>query len=147
MAANDLRPAGVTTAFWLLVFGAVLLMGGGLMAATVSVDAVRQAAPPTVSDDAIRDYALLHRGAGILFALAGAALVFFASRIRMPDPRSRRATVTLGLTIVVLVAVAAVFAGTHVLALLSLLPIVVGTLLLGRPASVDWFMGRTDADV
>lgn len=147
MTAPQPRPGAVTAAFWLLVVGGVLLVVGGLLAATVSFDTLRQAAGPSVSDQSIRDYLRLYRGAGILFALAGAALVFFASRIRMPDPRSRRATVTLGLTIVVLVAVAAVFAGTHVLALLSLLPIVVGTLLLGRPASVDWFMGRTDADV
>ena len=147
MTAPQPRPGAVTAAFWLLVVGGVLLVVGGLLAATVSFDTLRQAAGPSVSDQSLRDYLRLYRGAGILFALAGAALVFFASRIRMPDPRSRRATVTLGLTIVVLVAVAAVFAGTHVLALLSLLPIVVGTLLLGRPASVDWFMGRTDADV
>ena len=147
MTAPQPRPGAVTAAFWLLVVGGVLLVVGGLLAATVSFDTLRQAAGPSVSDQSIRDYLRLYRGAGILFALAGAALVFFASRIRTPDPRSRRATVTLGLTIVVLVAVAAVFAGTHVLALLSLLPVVVGTLLLGRPAAVDWFMGRTDVDV
>lgn len=147
MTAPQPRPGAVTAAFWLLVVGGVLLVVGGLLAATVSFDTLRQAAGPSVSDQSIRDYLRLYRGAGILFALAGAALVFFASRIRMPDPRSRRAAVTLGLTIVVLVAVAAVFAGTHVLALLSLLPIVVGTLLLGRPGAVDWFMGRTDVDV
>ena len=147
MTAPQLRPGSVTAAFWLLVAGGVLLVVGGLLAATVSFDTLRQAAGPSVSDQSIRDYLRLYRGAGIIFALAGAALVFFAGRIRTPDPRSRRATVALGLTIVVLVAVAAVFAGTHVLALLSLLPIVVGTLLLGRPAAVDWFTGRTDADV
>lgn len=142
MAANDLRPAGVTTAFWVLVFGAVLLMGGGLMAATVSVDAVRQAAPPTVSDDAIRDYAMLHRGAGILFCLAAAALTGFAVRARDGDPRFRRATIALALAIIVIVAVAAVFAGTHILALLSLLPIIVGMLMLGRPALQGWYAGE-----
>ena len=142
MAANDLRPAGVTTAFWLLVFGAALLMGGGLMAATVSVDAVRQAAPPTASDDAIRDYAMLHRGAGILFGLAAAALTGFAVRARDGDPRFRRATIALALAIIVIVAVAAVFAGTHILALLSLLPIIVGTLMLGRPALQGWYSGE-----
>jgi hypothetical protein len=49
---------------------------------------------------------------------------------------------TLGLTIVVLVGLAAVFAGTHILALLSLLPIVVGTLLLNRPNVVEWYAGE-----
>lgn len=147
MTAPQSRPGAVTAAFWLLVVGGVLLVVGGLLAAAVSFDTLRQAAGASVSDQSIRDYLRLYRGAGILFALAGAAMVFFAARVRTPDPRSRRATVTLGLTIVVLVAVAAVFSGTHVLALLSLIPIIVGTLLLGRPASVDWFTGRTDIDV
>ena len=139
MAANDPLPRGVNTAFWLLVVGAVMLMLGGLMAATVSVDALRQAAPATVSDEAVRDYARLYRGAGILFCVAAAALTAFAVRARARDPRSRRATVALALAIVVVVALAAVFAGTHILALLSLLPIIVGTLMLGRPALLGWY--------
>ena len=139
MSATESRPAAVTAAFWVLVVGAVLLMAGGLMAATVSFDSLRQAAPPTVSDDAVRSYARLYRGAGILFSVAAAALAAFAVRARDGDPRFRRSAMTLGLTIVVLVGLAAVFAGTHILALLSLVPIVVGTLLLSRPAVVDWY--------
>ena len=64
-----------------------------------------------------------------------------ATRARLRDLRLRRAIMTLGLTIVVLVGLASVFAGTHILALLSLLPIIVGTLLLGRPAVVEWYAG------
>jgi len=139
MSATDSRPSAVTAAVWVLVVGAVLLMVGGLMAATVSVDALRQAAPPTVSDDAVRDYARLYRGAGILFSIAAAALGAFAVRARDGDPRFRRSAMTLGLTIVVLVGVAAVFAGTHILALLGLVSIVVGILLLSRPSVVDWY--------
>lgn len=138
---DEPRPVGVTTAFWLLVVGGVLLMAGGLMAATVGFDALRQSAPPTVSDDAVRGYARLYRGAGILFCLAAAALAGFAVRARDGDPRFRRATMALGLTIVVVVGVAAVFAGTHILALLSVLPIIVGTLMLGRPAVLGWYSG------
>ena len=130
MAANDLRPAGVTTAFWLLVFGAVLLMGGGLMAAAL------------MGLNTLVGYAILHRGAGILFCLAAAALTGFAVRARDGDPRFRRATIALALAIIVIVAVAAVFAGTHILALLSLLPIIVGTLMLGRPALQGWYSGE-----
>lgn len=135
------RPTALTAAFWLLVAGAALLMAGGLMAATVSFDALRQAAPPTVSDDALRNYARLYRGAGALFSVAAAALAVFALRARDRDRRFRRAVMTLGLTIVVIVALAAVFAGTHILALLSLVPIVVGTLMLSRPNVVDWYAG------
>jgi hypothetical protein len=65
----------------------------------------------------------------------------FAGRARIRDLRSRRAAMALGLAIVVLVAVAAVFSGTHILALLSLIPIVIGTLLLSRPAVVEWYAG------
>lgn len=135
------RPSVVTTACWLLVIGAVLLFSGGLLAALVSFDSVRQAAPPTVTDEALNDYLRLYRGAGILFGVAAAALASFAMRARLRDVRARRAAVTLGLTIVVLVALAAVFSGTHILALLSLVPIVVGTLLLTRPAVLDWYAG------
>jgi hypothetical protein len=125
-----------------LVAGAVLLLVGGLMAATVSFDTLRQAAPPTVPDTDVRRYGMLYRGAGLLFAVSGIALAVMAARARLRDPRMRRAVMTLGLTIVVLVGLAAVFAGTHILALLSLPPIVVGTLLLSRPVVVEWYAGE-----
>lgn len=142
MSSTDDPPGGVSTAIWVLVAGAVLLVVGGLLAATVSFDALRQAAPPTVSDDDVRRYGLLYRGAGVLFAVAGVALTVLAARARQRNPRLRRSAMSLGLTIVVLVGLAAVFAGTHILALLSLLPIVVGTLLLSRPAVVEWYAGE-----
>jgi hypothetical protein len=139
MSATASRPSAIDAAFWALVAGAVLLLAGGVLAATVSFDALRQAAPPTVSDDAVRSYARLYRGAGVLFSLAAAALAAFAVRARDGDPRFRRSVMTLGLTIVVLVGVAAVFAGTHILALLSLVPVVIGILLLSRPSVVEWY--------
>lgn len=141
MSETESRPSAVTTACWLLVIGGVLLIAGGLLATLVNFDSLRQAAPPTVTDEALHDYARLYRGAGILFGLAGLALVWFAARARRRDLRARRAATALGLTIVVVVAVAAVFSGTHILALLSLLPIVVGTLLLSRPTVLDWYAG------
>jgi hypothetical protein len=141
MSETESRPSAVTNACWLLVIGGVLLIAGGLLATLVSFDSLRQAAPPTVTDEALHDYARLYRSAGILFGLAGVALVWLAARARRRDPRARRAAMTLGLTIVVLVALAAVFSGTHILALLSLLPIVVGTLLLSRPTVLDWYAG------
>ena len=119
------------------MFGAVLLMAGGLMAAIVDFDALRDAAPPGVSDESVRNYLRLYRGAGILFALAAALLGAFAGRARAGDPRYRRATAGLALAIVVLVGVAAVFAGTHILTLLSLLPIIAGTLMFSRLAPAD----------
>lgn len=142
MTPTESRPTAVTTAFWVLIVGAVLLMAGGLMAATVGFDSLRQAAPATVSDQAVRNYARLYRGAGTLFCVSAVGLAVLTVRARDRDPRSRRAAMTLGLTIVVLVGLAGVFAGTHILALLSLLPIVVGTLLLGRPSVVEWYTGE-----
>ena len=135
--ASPTRPGAVTAAFWTLVFGAVLLMAGGLMAAIVDFDALRDAAPPGVSDESVRNYLRLYRGAGILFALAAALLVAFAVRARAGDPRYRRGAAGLALAIVVLVGMAAVFAGTHILTLLSLLPIIAGTLMFSRLAPAD----------
>lgn len=139
MSVTESRPGAVDTAFWLLVVGAAMLMAGGVMAAGVDFDALRRTAPATVDDESIRSYARLHRGAGVLFCCAAAALALLAARARRRDPRSRRAVMALGLAIVVLVGVAAVFAGTHILSLLSLLPIVVGTLSLNRPGVVEWY--------
>lgn len=142
MTAPDYRPNAVRAAYWLLTAAAVLLIVGGLLAAFMSFDALRQAAPPTVSDEAVRSYARLYRGGGVLFAVAGLALAWFAGRARDRDPRARRAAITLGLIVVVLVALAAVFSGTHILSLLSLLAIILATLLLSRPGVIEWYAGE-----
>lgn len=138
MSAAESRPAAATTAFWLLVAGGVLLVLAGLITATVSFTTLRNAQPPEVSDQSIYDMLWLNRGVGILFGVAGLALIWLAVRARNRDLRFRRAAMTLGLTIVVVVA-AASFYGGHILALLSLVPIVTGTLLLSRPSVVDWY--------
>lgn len=135
----DARPAVVTAGFWSLVVGAALLCVGGLATATISFDALRQAAPSTVTDHTVRSYLLVYRGVGLLFAASGLALGALAARARRRDPRFRRSAVVLALVIVLLVGVAAVFAGISILALLSLLPIIVGVLLLSRAAAINWF--------
>ena len=74
----------------------------------------------------------------MLFGIAAAALARLAMRARGGDSRYRRAATGLGMAIVVLVAVAAVFLGTVTTpALLSLLPIIAGTLLLNRRVQPD----------
>jgi hypothetical protein len=133
------RPRIVEYAFWLLVVGAVLLIGGGLLAVTLSFDSVRAAAPSSISDQNLNSYLQLHRGAGVGCVLVGAGLGFLAGRARSGDPRFRRATIGLAVAVVVVVGAMAVFVGIHVLALLSLLPIIVGMLLLTRPAATAWF--------
>ena len=133
MSASDSRPAAVTTAFWLLVLGAVLLMS-----ATLGFDTLRRSAPQTVTDETVRNYLRLYRGAGVLLALAGAALAAFAARARDGDTRFRRSATGLSLAIVILVSIAAGFGlRIHILSLFSLLPIIAGTLTLNRRAGPD----------
>ena len=146
MTATEPRPRAVDIAFWLLVVGAVLLLAGGMLAATLGYDTLRHAAQPSVSDQTIRDYLRFHRGAGVVCALAAVALAALVVRTRAGDSRFRRATMGLGLAIVILVSVIAVFFGTHIFALLSLLPIIVGVLLLSRPPVAKWFNPGPDPE-
>jgi ABC-type Fe3+ transport system permease subunit len=133
------RPRSVIIAFWLLLVGAVLLILGGMLAATLTFETVRQVAAPSMSDEALRNTLTLHRASGVFCVLSGAALAFLAGKIRKADPRFRRATIALALTVVVLVGLIAVFVGTHVLALLGLLPVIVGAMLLSRPEAAHWY--------
>ena len=134
-------------AFGLLVVGAVLLMLGGLVTAIMSPGAMREAMPPSVTDQSVHDLLWLYRGVGVLFCLAAAVLTALAVRTRDGDPRFRRATVALGLAIVVLVALAEVLTGAaFILALLSLLPIVAGVIVLNRPVVAQWFAGNKSGE-
>jgi hypothetical protein len=121
MTATSPRPQALNVAFWLLLVGAVLLMGGGLIAATASIP-------------------VLYRGAGIVCVVAGALIAFLAGRVRKDgDPRFRRATLALALVVVVLVSLTAALGVVHILALLSVLPLIVGAMLLSRPVVASWF--------
>ncbi len=135
------RPRAVDVAFWLLLVGAVMLVVGGLLVATMSFDTIRGAAADSVSDDQVHKYLNFHRWSGVICVLTGAGLGFLTGRMRGGDARFRRATIGLALVTVVLVALVALFAGIHVLSLLGLLPIIVGALLLTRPAATDWYTG------
>lgn len=147
MTGGLARPAVVRRAVWLLVAGAVLVAAGGMVTAAVSFDTLRQVAPATVDDETVRSSLWLYRGAGLLFVLAAAGLVFVAVRAGRGDIRFRRATTALSLAVVVLVSLAAVLVGSHILALLGLLPILIGVVLLGRPVAVAWFAGIPEEDV
>jgi hypothetical protein len=116
MTAPQPRPRVVTAAFWCWVVGSFLLMLGGLIAASLNVPAV-------------------FRGAGVVFALAGAGMAFLAGRTRTGDTRYRRAAIALALTLVVLVAVAALVGLTNGITLLGVLPLVAGTVLMTRPGA------------
>jgi hypothetical protein len=116
MTAPQSRPRVVTTAFWCWVVASILLIVGGLIAASVALPGI-------------------YRGAGVITALAGAGMAFLAGRTRSGDTRYRRAAVALSLAIVVLVALFAVFGVVHVLTLLAVIPLIAGTVLITRPAA------------
>jgi hypothetical protein len=118
MTGPQSRPRVVTAAFWCWLVAAILLIVGGLLAASVAVPAV-------------------FRGGGVVTALAGVGMAFLAGRSRNGDTRFRRAAVALALTIVVLVALLAVFGVVHVLTLLAVLPLIAGTVLITRPAAAS----------
>jgi general stress protein CsbA len=118
MTAPQSRPRVVTAAFWCWVAAAIMLIVGGLIAASVS-------ALPAV-----------YRGGGIITVLAGGGIAYLAGRSRNEDTRYRRAAIALSLVIVVLVAIASVLGFTvHVLTLLAVLPLIAGTVLMTRPAA------------
>ncbi|HYZ67853.1 MAG TPA: hypothetical protein VE666_08640 [Mycobacterium sp.] len=117
MSAPPPRPRALTAAFWCWVVASILLIVGGVIAASVSV-------LPAV-----------YRGGGVITALAGVGMAFLAGRTRREDTRYRRAGIALSMTIVVLVAVVSVLGGAvHVLTLLAAFPLIAGTVLISRPA-------------
>lgn len=134
------RPRIVEVGFWMLIAGAVLLIVGGLLAATVSYDTARSAIGAEVSDDRLHSYLTFYRGIGIGSVLAGGGLAFLAGRARRGDARFRRATIGLALAIAVVLIFLAAGAGVgQPVILLSLLPIAAGTVILTRRSANAWF--------
>jgi hypothetical protein len=118
MTAPQSRPRVVTAAFWCWVAASVLLIVGGLIAASVS------------------ELPMVYRGAGVLTVVAGVGMAFLAGRTRSGDTRYRRAAIALSLAIVVLVAIMSVLGGAiHFLTLLGVLPLIAGTVLITRPSA------------
>ncbi len=129
MSAPSPRPRAVNAAFWCWVIAALLLMIGGLIAASASLPA-------------------LFRGAGVISAIAGAGMAFLAGRSRTGDARFRRAGIALSLSIVVVVAVVAALRSGgvrrgHVLTLISVIPLMAGTALITRPAAAAFFEAKS----
>lgn len=116
MTAPAPRNRVVTAAFWCWVVASVMLMLGGLIAASVNL--------PT-----------LFRGAGILTVAAGAGMAFLAGRSRAGDVRFRRAGVALASTIIVFVALLALSGVVHFVTVLAVLPLIAGAVLITRPAA------------
>jgi hypothetical protein len=124
MTAPQSRPRVVTAAFWCWVVASLLLIVGGLMAASVNIP-------------------VAYRGAGVVTAIAGAAMAYLAGRTRRGDVRFRRAAIALSLTIVVLVSLlgaSAILLGGAVatVTLVAVFPLVAGTVFITRPAVSSW---------
>ena len=137
--APPTRPRPVDIAFWSFIAGAVIMIVGGLMASTATFEAAREAISPSVGDDQVRNYLTVYRVSGVGSVAAAAGLAFLAGRTRRGDARFRLATLGLAVAIVVVVAVLAVGVGVaQPLVLLALLPVIVGAVLLTRPAARTW---------
>lgn len=134
------RPRVVDAAFWCFIAGAVIMIVGGLMSSTATYGAARAAIDATVTDDQVRSYLTVYRVSGMGSVAAAVALAFLAGRARRGDTRFRFATLGLTFAIVVVVALLAVGVGVaQPLILLSLLPVLVGAVLLTRPAARTWY--------
>jgi hypothetical protein len=123
MSAPSTRPRAVTAAFWCWVVGALLLIVGGMVTASVGL-------PP------------VFRGAGVLIAVAGAGMAFLAGRTRAGDARFRRAALALSLTLIILVALVAAVGVVHILTLIAVIPLIAGAVLITRPAAAAHYQEK-----
>ncbi|KMO79179.1 hypothetical protein [Mycolicibacterium chubuense] len=127
------RPRLVDAAFWCFVGGAVIMIVGGLLAATATYDAARAAIPSEMSDDRVRSYLTVYRLTGIGAVLAAGALAFLAGRARRGDGRFRFALLGMAFALVAVVLLLAIGVGVaQPLILLGLLPVLVGAALMAR---------------
>lgn len=134
------RPRLVDAAFWCFVGGAVIMIVGGLLAATATYDAARAAISSEMSDDRVRSYLTVYRLTGIGAVLAAGALAFLAGRARRGDGRFRFALLGMAFALVAVVLLMAIWVGVaQPLILLGLLPVLVGAALMTRPAARAWY--------
>lgn len=134
------RPRLVDAAFWCFIGGAVIMIVGGLLAATATYDAARAAIPAEMSDDRVRTYLTVYRLTGIGAVLGAVALSFLAGRARRGDGRFRFALLGMAFALVAVVLLMAIGVGVaQPLILLGLLPVLVGAALMTRPAARAWY--------
>lgn len=117
MTAPAPRTRVVTAAFWCWVVASVMLMAGGLIAASW--------------EGALAVF----RGAGVISAIAGAGVAYLAGRSRGGDARFRRALIALSLTIVGLISISALIGIGNVITLLAVFPLIAGAILITRPGA------------
>lgn len=130
------RPRIVTTAFWVSVAGAVLLIAGGSLGVTIFLTT------PAATAQRFQLSPQLIVGLGALFMIAGLVLGFLCGRTRNGDKRFRRAQVALSVVIVLLtffLVVNGMSSNVTIPTFLGVIPVAVGATLLVRPAASAWF--------
>ena len=140
--SSPARPTIVNIAFWLVLVGAVLLLVGGLMGLSSSINGSGSVLGENLSDEMVRNRRLLLGGMSALWALTGMALSFLVGRARNGDLRFRRATVGLAVAVAVLMFLFVLLAPTVIAwpTLFGVVPVVIGATLFMQPAASDWFL-------
>jgi hypothetical protein len=130
------RPRIITTAFWVSVAGAVLLIAGGSLGVTIFLTT------PAATAQRLHLSPQLIVGLGALFMIAGLVLGFLCGRTRNGDKRFRRAQVALSVVVVLLtffLVANGMSSNVTIPTFLGVIPVAVGATLFVRPAASAWF--------
>jgi uncharacterized membrane protein HdeD (DUF308 family) len=137
MTAPNPRPGVVEAAYWSWVVAGALLIVGGFVTLTTSFNSLRAIAAKTISDEEIRQVVNFDRAAGSVWVVAGAAVAYYAFRVRKGDKRSRRVALIFSIVLAVLVAVFAL-SSTGMIWLAIIVLLITAATLVMRPAARQW---------
>src|SRR5271167_3249549 len=141
MTSANPRPRVVEVAFWCWVAAAVLLIVSGLLEITmVKYSDLRNAYPASVPDSDVRSLFAYYRAVGIVAAVWGMAIGYFAGRTRRGNKRFRRGAVALSVAgVVLLLAAKVLLGGVGLLAVLAVIPLLVAVVAATRESASAWF--------
>ncbi|AMY21863.1 hypothetical protein A3Q41_00543 [Rhodococcoides fascians] len=133
------RPRVVSTAYWLWLASAVMLIVVCMIALTLPVEQIRASfTDGGASDEQIDSFLTVFRGLGVIFGVVGLAVGLMSGPVRGGDRRFRRALVALsGATALLLTFAALVF--PFVLLIITI-ALVVASVLVYRPSAREWFV-------
>jgi uncharacterized membrane protein HdeD (DUF308 family) len=137
MTARNARPGVVEAAYWSWVVAGALLIVGGFVTLTASFNSLRAVAAKTISDEEIRQVVNFDRAAGSVWVVAGAAVAYYAFRVRKGDMRSRRVALIFSIVLAVLLAVFAL-SSTGMIWLAIIVLLITAATLVMRPAARKW---------
>src|ERR1700722_2854714 len=101
---------------------------------------LRHAYPASVPDSDVRSLYDYYRFVGIIGAVLGMAIGYFAGRTRRGNKRFRRGTIALSVVGVVLVLAAKVLlGGVGLLAVLAVIPLLLAVVAATREPASEWF--------